>query len=157
MTLYSKLAEVEAKVGQIEERLGLPQRKNLLVRQITHNHVAKTSVITDHLITPKPYITNVAPRLVNLQVASEGVDQVFIAASDTQVEIPRTYLKSFFLTVGSLKTIYMIDPPLNPDGSILYTNPVTRTINGYFHNLIYLADNDPTRWILVLRQETDKR
>ncbi|MBD2457971.1 hypothetical protein H6G80_28390 [Nostoc sp. FACHB-87] len=157
MTLYSKLAEVEAKVGQIETKLGLPQRKNLLVRQIVNNHIAKTSVITDHLITPKPYITNVAPRLVNLQVASEGVDQVFIAASDTQVEIPRTYPKNFFLTVGSLKTIYMIDPPLTSGGAISYINPTTKTINGYFHNLIYLSDNDPTRWLLVLRQETDKR
>ncbi|WP_414579106.1 hypothetical protein [Anabaena sp. CCY 9402-a] len=148
---------VESKVGELEARLGIPQRRNLLVRQITNNHTARTSTISDSLINPRPYITNVSPRLVNLQVASEGVDQIFITASDLQVEIPRTYNKSFFLAHGITKTMFMVDPPLTPDGAIIYTNPTTKTLNGYFHNLIYLSDNDPTRWLLVLRQEADRR
>ncbi|WP_144427538.1 hypothetical protein [Nostoc piscinale] len=94
---------------------------------------------------------------MNLQVGTEGSDQLFITASDTQVEIPRIFPKSFFVVPGTLKTVYVIDPPLNPNGTVAYTNPTTKTIGAYFHNLIYLADNDPTRWILVLRQEADRR
>ncbi|AUT00895.1 hypothetical protein CLI64_11070 [Nostoc sp. CENA543] len=157
MTLYEKLAKVEAKVGGIEEKLGLPQRRHLLVRRIVHNHTAKTSTITDTLISPRPYITNVPPRLVNLQVASEGVDNLFISASDLQAEIPRTYPKSFFTVHGGVKTMYMVDPPLTQDGAIAYANPITKTLDGYFSKLIYLSDNDPTRWILVLRMEADRR
>lgn len=157
MSLYNKLAQIEAKVGGIETRLGVPQRRNLLVRQIVDNHTAKTSTITDVLINPKPYITSVAPNLVNLQVAAEGVDQIFITASDLQVEIPRTYAKEFFVRQGFNKSMFMVDPPLTASGAIAYTNPTTKTINGTFCKLLYIRDNDPVKWLLVLRQEFDKR
>ncbi|BAY64984.1 phage tail sheath protein fi-like protein [Calothrix brevissima NIES-22] len=89
MTLYQKLAEVEDKISSIEVKLGLPQRKHLLVRHQTLNQ-NNVRLITDTLILPKPYITNISPRFANLQVAFEGVDGLGMRVINSLLDTPNS-------------------------------------------------------------------
>lgn len=157
MNLYQKLATIESKVAGIESKLGLPQRRHLLVRQLITNHTTKTQETVDTLILPKPYITTVSPRYVNLQVNIEGADSIFISINDLQVEIPRTYPNTLFSLPGS-KTSFVIDPPVDSNNQIVYTNPSTKALGKVsFYTLSFLSENEPTIWKLILRKEKDSK
>jgi hypothetical protein len=155
MTLYQKLAEVESKVGAIEVRLGLPERKHLAVRQRVFNTSTKVYDVVDTLIIPQPYITSVPPRYSNLQVSIEGADSVYLSINDLMVEIPRTYPKSLFIPEGNTSARFILEPPVS-NNQIVYSNSNTKTIDGVrFYRNITLFDNDPVVWKLILTKEKD--
>jgi len=158
MSLFDKLAIIEKKIAEIEaDKLGLPQRRHLLVRQTITNHAARTSETVDTLILPKPYIVNVSPRYVNLQVNIEGADSIFISVNDLQVEIPRTFPKSLFLPESG-KSTFILEPPVSDSNQIIYSDPSTKAIAGAsFYSLVFLSEDDPTRWKLILRKEIDRK
>jgi hypothetical protein len=156
MTLYQKLAEVESKVAGIEVALGIPERRNLLVRHQILNQTTRVYDYTDTLILPQPYITSVPLRLVNLPI--EGANSITIQINDIQVEIPRTFSKSLFTPEENTTTArFILDPPIS-NNQVIYTNPTTKTISGAtFYRMIMLMDNDPTLWKLILRKEKDSK
>lgn len=161
MTLFSKLAVVENKLAGIEaDKLGLPQRRHLLVRHKTHNTTTRTETIEDTLIIPKPYITSVSPRFANLQIAIEGANSIFLSINDVQVEIPRVYPKSLFTPSGNTKVRFgfVIDPPVNNSNQVIYSNALTKDIEGVdFYKLVFLSDSNPTVWNLILQKERDTK
>lgn len=158
MSLYSKLAEVEGKVAQIEDKLGLPQRRNLLVRHEAYNHSTRLATITDTLISPKPYITSISPRFANLPVGIEGSsNSIYLAISDLQVEVPRTLPKNLFIPVVDTTIHFVLEPPVN-NNQVVYSNPTTKEIDGaVFYTMVMFMDDDPTRWKLILRKLRDSR
>lgn len=158
MGLYDKLAKIEDKISDIETKLGLPQRRHLLVRTYSYNTSSKRQITTDTLILPRPYITLVQPRYANLQVSIEGVDSVYISLNDVEVEIPRTHPKTLFIPNGDARAEFIIDPPVNNFNQIIYSNPSTKALAGSSnYKLIYLSEKEPTTWKLILRKETDSR
>jgi hypothetical protein len=158
MSLFNKLAQIENKLADLEVKLGNPQRRHLLVRQTINDSISRTTTINDTLILPQPYITNVSPKFTNLQVAIQGADSIFISINDLEVEIPRVYPKSLFLTDSNIKSTFVLDPPLGSSNQIIYSNPVKKELAGsYFYKLIFLSENEPTVWRLVLSRERDIR
>lgn len=158
MSLFQKLAIIENKIAAVEGKLGLPQRRHLLVRKKITNHINKTEEIQDTLILPQPYIINVSPKFVNLQINVEGADSIGISINDLQVEIPRTYPKTLFLSETSTKSTFILEPPLNSSNQIIYSNPSTKVIAGAsFYNLLFLSEDDPTIWKLILSKEIDSK
>ncbi len=156
MGLYDKLAQIEDKLAQIEVKLNLPQRRHLLVRTYSYNTSSKLQITTDTLILPRPYITLVQPRYANLQVSIEGVDSIYIALNDVEVEIPITHPKTLFIPNGNARTEFIIDPPVNNFNQIVYSNPSTKALVGTSnYKLIYLSEKEPTTWKLILRKEAD--
>ncbi|MFS0515142.1 hypothetical protein ACEYW6_10515 [Nostoc sp. UIC 10607] len=156
MNLYEKLAVIESKVGAIEVKLGVPQRRHFLVRTYSLNPSLKTRIITDTLITPRPSINSVSPRYANLQVSIEGADSIYISLNDIEVTIPRIYPKTLFIPNGDDTTEFIIDPPVNNFNQIIYSNPTTKTLVGVSkYQLIYLSENDSTVWKLILRRDKD--
>ncbi|BAY23719.1 hypothetical protein NIES2100_35110 [Calothrix sp. NIES-2100] len=157
MSLYTKLAEVEGKIAAVEERLGLPQRRYLLVRHSTLNTTTRLVEITDTLILPRPYAVNISPRFANLQVSIEGADSIYLSVNDLQVEIPRTFTKSLFLPSAPTRAIFILEPPVN-NNQVVYSNPTTKEINGVKpYKLLALMENDPTLWKIILRRESDSK
>jgi hypothetical protein len=159
MTVYTKLAEVDAKVAELESNLGLPHRINLLARHQTYNTVTKSLEVEDILITPKARITPVSPKLVNLQISVEGADSIFITINDMQVELPRTVSKDTILKPESnTKVRFYINPPLDVNGDIIYTPSNTKNLPGeYVYRLIFLDESSAIRWRLILTRERDKK
>lgn len=158
MTLFSKLAEIENKLARLEIKLGIPQRRHLLVRQTITNVTNRTTSVYDSLILPQPYITTASPKYSNLQVAVQGADSIFISINDIQVEIPRVYPKSLFTLDSFTKTTFVVDPPLDSDNQIIYSNPTKKELAGhYFYKLIFLSENEPTVWKLILTRERDMK
>ncbi|WP_427162625.1 hypothetical protein ACQFX9_14380 [Aliinostoc sp. HNIBRCY26] len=156
--LYEKLALVENKLAKVDEKLGLPQRRHLLVRHNIYNTTTKRLEPVDTLIIPKPYITSVSPRFANLQVAVEGADSIFLSINDIQVEIPRVYPKSLFTPGGNNKVRFVIDPPVSENNQVIYSNPTTKAIDGVdFYKLVFLSDSNPTVWNLILQRERDRK
>jgi hypothetical protein len=156
MSLFNKLAEIENKLAKLEVGLGNPQRRHLLVRQTITNITNRTTVVNDSLILPQPYITTASPRYTNLQVAIQGADSIFISLNDIQVEIPRVYPKSLFLSDSYTKSTFVIDPPIDSADQIIYSNPAKKELVGhYFYKLIFLSENEPTVWKLILSRERD--
>jgi len=156
MTLYEKLAEVESKIGAIEVKLGLPQRRNLIVRQRVLNTTTNTYNEVDTLILPQPFITSVPPRYANLQINIEGSSNaLYLSINDLIVEIPRTYPKSLFAPEVNTNVRFILDPPVT-DNQVVYTNPSTNFISGAkFYRNITLIDDDPVIWKLILVKEKD--
>ncbi|MEH1966752.1 hypothetical protein [Nostoc sp.] len=158
MGLYDKLAQIEDKLSGVEVKLGLPQRRHLLVRTYSYNTSSRLEITTDTLILPKPYITLVPPRYANLQVSIEGADSVYISLNDVEVEIPRTKSKTLFIPNGNPRTEFIIDPPVNNFNQIIYSNSSTKELAGASnYKLIYLSEKEPTVWKLILRKEADSR
>lgn len=157
MSLYAKLAKVEEKVAFIEGNLGLPQRRNLLVRHQVLNTNTRQVVITDTLLSPKPYIATIPPRFVNLPVAIEGADSIYLSVNDLLVELPRTFPKSLFTPGGNTTVRFVLEPPIS-NNLVVYTNPTTKTIEGaVYYVLAVLLDDDPTLWKLILRKNKDDK
>ncbi|MBD2168058.1 hypothetical protein H6G04_27105 [Calothrix membranacea FACHB-236] len=157
MSLYTKLAEVEGKIAAVEVKLGLPQRRHLLVRHKTLNTTTRLEEITDTLILPQPYVVNISPRFANLQVAIEGADSIYLSVNDLQVEIPRTFPKSLFLPSAPTRATFTLEPPIS-NNQVVYSNPTTKVINGVkTYKLLALMESDPTLWKLVLRKESDNK
>lgn len=155
MSLYTKLSEVERKIAAVEVKLGLPQRRHLLVRHKTLNTTTRLEEITDTLILPQPYVVNVAPRFVNLDVSVEGANSVFLSINDLQVEIPRTFPKSLFLPSDPTRATFALEPPVS-NNQVVYSNPTTKVINGLgAYTLLALLENDPTLWKLIFRKQLD--
>lgn len=158
MPLYQKLAEIESKMAGIEVKLGHPSRRNLLVRNKLYNQVTKLEEIEDTLILPRPFINPIPPRYVNLQVSIEGVNSVFISINDLEVEIPRTIPKTLFLPEGKGRVVFIIDPPLNEDNQIIYTDPSTKTLVGYStYKLLFISEKEPSVWKLILSKNIDNK
>jgi hypothetical protein len=156
MSLFTKLAEVENKLAKLETSLGNPQRRHLLVRQTITNNATRTTSINDSLILPQPYITTVSPKYTNLQIAIQGADSIFISINDIQVEIPRVYPKELFFSDSYTKSTFVLDPPLDSNNQIVYSNPLKKELAGhYFYKLIFLSENEPTVWKLILTREKD--
>lgn len=158
MTLYEKLALVERKMANVEVKLGHPNRRNLLVRKYAYNTVSKVQEIEDILILPKPFINPVSSRYVNLQVAIEGADSIFISIDDLEVEIPRTHPKTLFKPNGDERVEFMLDPLLDESNQIIYSNISTKSLaKGYRYRLIFISEKDPTVWKLILRKNKDTK
>ncbi|MDZ8259455.1 hypothetical protein [Nostoc sp. ChiQUE01b] len=158
MSLYEKLAQIEDKISGIEVKLGLPQRRHLLVRKYSYNTPLKVQVTIDTLILPRPYINPVPPRYANLQVSIEGSDSIYLSLDDVEVEIPRTKPKTLFIPDGDDRVEFIIDPPVNNFNQIIYSNPAIKALAGTSnYKLIYLSEKEPTTWKLILRKETDNR
>lgn len=158
MKLYQQLALVENKIAKIEGALGLPQRRHLLIRHQTYNTTTKTINIVDNLVIPKPYITSVSPRFSNLQISVEGADSIFISINDMQVEIPRLYSKSLIAPSGNTKSRFVIDPPVDNNNQIIYSNPSTKDLGAVdYYRLIFLSENNPTAWNLILTKDKDRK
>ncbi|MEA5625312.1 hypothetical protein [Nostoc sp. UHCC 0251] len=156
MSLYEKLAQIEEKISEVEIKLGLPQRRHLLVRTHSYNSTSKIRVTTDTLILPRPYINPVSPRYANLQVSIEGADSIYISLNDIEVEIPRTKLKTLFIPNGDDRTEFIIDPPVDSFNQIIYSDPTTKALAGTsMYKLIYLSEKEPTVWKLILRKDMD--
>nr|WP_322686612.1 hypothetical protein [Nostoc sp. DedQUE07]MDZ8133233.1 hypothetical protein [Nostoc sp. DedQUE07] len=81
MNLFEKLAKIENKLATVEEKLGVPQRRYLLVR---HRITGTGLSIEDTLINPKAYITSVSPRYINLQIGIPGADSIYINVNDLE-------------------------------------------------------------------------
>ncbi|MEA5603707.1 hypothetical protein [Nostoc sp. UHCC 0252] len=156
MNLYEKLAKIENKLGSVEERLGIPQRKNLLVRHTSTDPVTRAPFIEDTLILPKPYITSVAPRFVNMQIAIEGADSIYITVNDLQVEIPRVYPITLFQPEGRTRALFILNPSVTY-GTINYSNPTTKALtNIKLYRSVYVDDSNPTIYRLILTEHKDK-
>lgn len=154
--IYDKLAQVESKLASLEVKLGLPQRKNLLIRKRKLNNVTKLLEITDILLNPKPHVTSVSPKYQNLQISIEGADSIFITASDYQVEIPRTVNKSLFEPVQGETVRCLLEPPLNELGQIIYTDELNKEIEAAkWCNIVFIDDNHPTVWKLIITKNFD--
>ncbi|MBD2515193.1 hypothetical protein H6G93_09265 [Nostoc sp. FACHB-973] len=155
MTLFQKLAQIEDKIGKIETYLGVPQRRNLLVRQVETNRNNRVTTTIDTLLQPRPYITSVSPKLANLQVNIEGADSVFLSTDDIQVEVSRTIDKTLFIPTGNIRNSFILEPPV-VNNLVVYSNVSTKEIAGAkFYKLIALFDSDPVVWKLILRKEKD--
>jgi hypothetical protein len=141
------MAELYSRVTEIETHLGMPQRRSLLVR----NHDSKAKVNQDFLISPPPYITSVPIKLVGLPFGNITVSQ-----NDFLVEIPRTASEDLFVKkTGTGRVTFVIDPPIQ-NGQIIYSNPTTKSIDsGIKCRLLYLYDDDPLIWKLILTKDKD--
>ena len=158
MTVYQKLAIIEAKMATLEHSLGLPQRINLLLRHQTYNKITKVIDIVDTVLAPIPHIVPVPIKYINLQISIEGADSIFITTNDIQIEIPRTVSKTIFLPGGDTKVRYLIDPPLNVNNEPIYSPSNTTNIpDKYWYRLIFLDESDPTVWKLIVTRERDKK
>ncbi len=144
-------------MASIETKLGLPQRRDLVLRTQTYDPDQKKVITTDTVINPKPYITTVQPRYSNLQVSIEGMDSIFISANDLQVEIPRTYPKEIFNPADKSTVRFYVDVSLDPSNQIIYQDPATKKIDDYSYKLVFVIDEDPVVWKLILTRERDKR
>lgn len=156
MTLYEKLAQVESIIGEVEVKLGLPQRRHLIVRQRVFNSTTRIYDEVDTLILPQPFITSIPPKYANLQINIEGSNNsIYLSINDLMVEIPRTLPKSLFLPDGNANTRFILDPPVT-NNQIVYTNPANNSIDGAkFYRNITLIDDDPVIWKLILVKEKD--
>jgi hypothetical protein len=142
--LFEKLAQLEVNLNKVESVLGLPQRRFLLARNQLQGKLPEDTLISSH-------ITNVSPRLVGLPVGN-----VTIKASYYQVEIPRVYPLSTFISPTKARVSFIIDPPLDSTGAVVYSNQVTKSIEGGIPcKLIHLMDSDPIVFSLILAKETD--
>ncbi|AFY49002.1 hypothetical protein Nos7524_3202 [Nostoc sp. PCC 7524] len=156
-SLYQKLSQIEGKMAEIDIRLGIPQRRNLLIRHQSLNPTTRQLEIVDTLVQPKPLITSIPPKFVNLPVSIEGADSIFLSINDIQVEIPRTHPKRLFIPEGNTRAIFILEPPIS-NNQVVYINPATKTINGAdIYRLVVLMENDPTLWKLILRRDKDKK
>ncbi|MBD2060505.1 hypothetical protein H6F88_31685 [Oculatella sp. FACHB-28] len=158
MKLFAKLAQIEEKIGEIEVRLGVPQRRFLLVRtSIGQSNIPEYE---DEFIFPPPYITS-APRKYTGNVVGNGNSAIVISHSDFYVELPRTRPYSFLNPASSgskSRNIFIIDPPASMipediDSSLDYFN---QTTNGFNCRLLFVDDSDPVVYKLILRNEKDK-
>lgn len=144
-SLFSKLAEVESKLAMVEsDKLGVPQRKNLLIRKSTFDKSTKVTNTQDILVSPKPYITTVKPRYINLSVAIEGVNTITISLQDIQAEIPRVY---------PIETFDRAKAVINP----LIINGIPQLNNVNWYSIVFVDDRDPVVWTLILTKDKDKK
>lgn len=91
-------------------------------------------------------------------MAIEGADSIYLSINDIQVEIPRVYPKSLFSPNGNIKARFVIDPPVNSNNQIIYSNAITKVIEGAdFYKLVFLADSNPTVWNLILQRDMDRK
>ena len=162
MNLYEKLARIENKLATVEEKLGVPQRRYLLVRHTVTDPITRTPSIEDTLINPKAYITSVSPRFVNLQIAIPGADSIYVSINDLEVEIPKVYPITLFkptLFKPECKTrvMFILDPPVTY-GTIVYSNPTTKSFNNpKIYSLVYVDDTQSTIYKLILTGQRDKK
>lgn len=147
-TFYDHMASLYEDVLALEVDLGMPQRRNLVIR---HSD-SKAKTIQDYLINPRPYITSVPIKLVGMMFGNITVSQ-----NDFLVEIPRTSPENLFVKKeGEARVTFIIDPPLTENGQINYSNPATKLISsGIKCRLLYLDGNDPIIWKLILTKEKD--
>jgi hypothetical protein len=153
MALFDKLAQISATIAKVEIKLGVPQRRHLFLRKTVYDDVSKEVSTEDILLTPKPYITSVNPRYVDLDLSVNGLNSIFkIAANDLEVIIPRTYPPSLF--EGTIKAI--VDPPVDEEGNVIYSNPLTKTFTNVNWWIVkYFSDKDKTNWKIIIGKEAD--
>ncbi|MCW5317930.1 hypothetical protein GTQ43_30425 [Nostoc sp. KVJ3] len=157
MNLYEKLAKIENKLATVEEKLGVPQRRHLVVRHTITDPITRAPSIEDTLINPKAYITSVSPRFVNLQIAIPGADSIYISINDLQVEIPKVYPITLFKPEGKTRAMFILDPPVTY-GTIVYSNPTTKSFdNPNIYSLVYVDDTQSTVYKLILTGQRDKK
>lgn len=153
--IYNKLWEIEEKVAKLEKRLGLPQRRDLMIRKALYNNQTNDIEITDILIEPTPHITFIKPQYLNLQISVEGADSIFISKNDLQVEIPRTVPKETFLTTEEETLKIRPDPPLNELREIDYIDEFKNIEGSNWYRMIFLDESDPVVWTLILTKDYD--
>lgn len=160
MKLFNKLAQIEEKIGSIEVKLGLPQRRYLLVR--TSQFDGNVRTYNDELILPQPYITT-APRKYTGNVIGSGDSAIVVSQSDYYVELPRTRPYSFLnpaSTRANNRPTFIIDPPASmiPEDAPYsqdYFNQTTQTASGINCKLLFVDDTDPILYKLILRKDKD--
>lgn len=154
MSLFDKLAEVEDVAACIESRLGLPQRRYLLLRHQYLNDARTATVIEDHLVCPSPFITSAPPRLQGLLIGNEET-AVSITSTDLYVELSRVTPYSAFVRTDKKRAVAIVDPPV-AYGQVQYSNRTTKEIEGGIRcRIIHVEDDDDTLWKLILRKERD--
>ncbi|MEH1803226.1 MAG: hypothetical protein V7L13_29500 [Nostoc sp.] len=157
MNLYGKLGQIENKLATVEEKLGVPQRRYLLVRNTITDPTTRAPIIEDTLINPKAYITSVSPRFVNLQIAIPGADSIYVTVSDLEAEIPKVYPITLFKPEGKTRAMFILDPPVTY-GTIVYSNPSTKSFNNpKLYSLVYVDDTQSTVYKLILTGQKDKK
>ncbi|MBD2256657.1 hypothetical protein [Pseudanabaena sp. FACHB-2040] len=158
MSLFDKLAAIEDIGAKIETRLGVPQRRYLLVR---HHGVdeQKRPTLTDYLILPKPLINTASPRLIGLLIGNEE-QGVSVSSTDLTAEFSRVTPYEWLVRPDSKRVTAVVDPSVQTfsDGSVAveYTNPVTKQLAGGTPcRIIQVGTSDPTLWKLILRRDKD--
>ncbi|MFN6486290.1 MULTISPECIES: hypothetical protein [unclassified Nostoc] len=157
MNLYEKLAKIENKLSLVEDKLGVPQRRYLLVRHTITDPITRAPNIEDTLINPKAYITSVSPRFVNMQIAIPGADSIYVTVNDLEVEIPKVYPITLFKPEVKTRAIFILDPPVTY-GTVVYSNPTTKSFNKpNIYSLVYANDTYSTVYKLILTEQRDKK
>lgn len=150
-SLYKRLTAIDDRIADMESMLGLPQRRNLLLRHSTLANNAR--VYTDTIIEPQPYITNVSPRLVGLQIG-----KVEVSITDFQCEISRSIPLDLLIRTDNQRVIAIIDPPVDIAGRVIYSHAATKTIDGGIPcRVLNVRDDDSTVWRCILQKEIDQK
>ena len=140
----------------IETRLGLPQRRHLLLRHQVLNEARTATIIQDYLVHPRPYITTAPARLLGLLVGNEET-AISVTSTDLYAELSRETPYATFVspTNTQKRATAFVDPPVR-GGAVVYSNRLTKEVAGGIRcRILHVDDSDPTLWKLILRREKD--
>lgn len=153
MNLYQKLTAIEDKSSQLETRLGLPQRRNLLLR--VASVVGQNRTFEDTLFVPRPYITVVPPSLVGVALGGRvTASNVQISESDLKVELSRRYPLDLFVRKDEKRITFILEPKVDAANKVVYST--NQKVEGIPCRFVGVFEDDPLIWTLVLRKEFDE-
>lgn len=153
MNLYKRIARVNDRAIAIEERLGHPQLRKLLLRTLGNTGTAYAPTIEDKVVTAK--ITSPSPRLIGLTIGSE-TQAVEVSANDYVAELSRSIERDELVRRDASRVVVFVDVQTDADGNVLYLPDGRSPLGGVEGRIIHLDDRDCCKWKILIRRMRDK-
>jgi hypothetical protein len=147
MTIFDRAAALEDRAAVLEERMGLPLRRPVvLVHYVPGQAPPYAPTLEYHPMEPRPLVTAVPPRLVNLELGN-GDQAVQVSALDLHLVCSRTTPLERFVRADQTRVTVLVDA--------IAPTPPAEDWAGDAHRVIHVDDSDCTCWKVILRREKD--
>jgi hypothetical protein len=153
MNLYKRIAKANDRAIAIEERLGHPQLRKLLLRTLGNTGSAYSPTIEDKVVVAK--ITSPSPRLIGLTIGSE-TQAVEVSANDYVAEISRSVPRDDLVRRDASRVVVFVDARVDDDGNPLYMPDGRSPLGGVEGRIIHVDDRDCCKWKVLIRRMRDK-